>query len=68
MAEMSVPPNLRVPEGADPEHVRQVERVNSFLAWARTEMKRMEREVERLGKVRGTMPIHKGPGGIVILE
>jgi len=65
---MTVPPNLKMPEGADADYVRQVERVNGFLRWARTEMQRMRKEVERLGKVRGTMPIHKGPGGIVILE
>lgn len=67
MDEMSVPPDLRVPAKIDGEFVRQVERVNRFLAFARGRMRAMEKETKRLSNVRGNVPIHNGPNGIVLL-
>ena len=66
MDEMSVPPNLTVPDGASDDYRRQVERVNEYLQWARTSMRRMSDEVERLGQVRGSAVLQNGPNGILL--
>jgi hypothetical protein len=65
---MNVPENLEVPEDATQEFAESVRDVNDFLNEARQRIDKMEREVGRLGKIRGTIPIHNGPSGVVFLE
>jgi len=66
MDEMSVPSDLEVPNDASDEYRRQVEHVNEYLQWARTSMRRMSDEVERLGQVRGSAVLQNGPNGILL--
>jgi len=63
---MNIPPDLELDDEAEPELRRQADAINVFLAYARTEMLRMNGEVDRLGRVRGNIFIHNAPGGLVI--
>jgi len=63
---ISIPLDLDVPPDASEEFANRVTEINMFLHFARERLDKLEREVDRLGNVRGTMYIHNAPGGMVI--
>jgi hypothetical protein len=63
---MRVPDNLPIDGELKEDLQRRIREVNTFLNYARTEMVKMQKEIERLGKVRGDGVLQNGPNGIIL--
>ena len=63
---MKVPDNLPIDSEMKDDLQRRIREVNTFLNYARTEMVKMQKEMERLGKVSGPSVLQNGPNGIVL--
>jgi hypothetical protein len=63
---MRVPDNLPIDGELKEDLQRRIREVNTFLNYARTEMVKMQKEIERLGKVSGDGVLQNGPNGIIL--